>query len=481
MGKIINLSSKRNLHLSLVFQFSKYHLIFIPFLALLLLTAWLRPVWYDDAGHYLVIEQGVAEGTFCHPTDIENGVCDWQSPFITLGAPLNIYYASWLKVFGGEMGSARLATIIFSLIGFWALFNLVRRSFSIEKAFWTALLLIGNIQLLSYGSQVLGEMPMMAGVLCGLNFILRWRQSGKWQWWLLAIPALLWAVFCKAYIALPIGFGLGMWILISLFKRDGKAMATLGLAMLWGLGVIAAMVVEQGGWSEFQVFLQNRGSYANEFFTFDFVEALRFLIFKPLFSLGSLALLIRIYFQRRDDDILLACFQLSLLVFFLCSAGYDRFGFLLLFIPAIYLSEFCLSLWNRWKGKRALQVVFGIVFAILFVQQTPLILARDWPGRMANEKAWLEKWVEAEPGGLNSVFTYDQHYALLCQKLFRLPVVVPSNKQNCEPLVLRAGEFLVAGPYAFTEYQNCIPWDTLEEIGKIEDENYPVTFYRNRK
>ncbi len=479
MGKIINLSPKINLHLSRVFKISKYQLVFIPLLGLLLFCAWLRPVWYDDAGHYLVIRQGLETGDFCHPTDLALSNCSVDSPFITLGAPLNHAHALWMTCFGEGMGTARILTIFFTFLGFWALFELVRFSFSVQKAFWTLLLLMGNIQVLTYGSQVLGELPMLAGLLAGVCCFFRWRQSGSWLWGILAILAWIWAVFCKAYIALPIAFALGTWLLISVLRRDPKVKGTFIISLLWGLGLMAGLIFEQGGWTGFQGFLQDRGSYSNEFFTFDFVEALRFLGLKPLFWLGTLACLVRIYFQRRAEDIFLGCIQLGLFLFFICSAGYDRFGFQLLFIPAIFLSEFCLSLWKRWQGKWALKGAFILGFILLFVQQTPLIMLKDWPGRLVIEENWRGKWDPSGENGMNSIFTYDQHYALMARRNFRLPVVVPSNKLNCEKLSLRSGEWLAAGPYAFTEYQNCIPWDRLELVYKIEDERYPVSFYRS--
>ncbi len=481
MGKIINLSAKRNLHLSRVFQISKYHLVFIPLLGFLLICAWLRPVWYDDAGHFLVIREGLESGRFCHPTDPALDICNSDSPYITLGSPLNHVYALWMALFGKGMGTARTLTIFFSCLVFWTIFDLVRYTFSTQKAFWTILLLIGNIQILSYGSQVLGEMPMMAGVLSGVNFLIRWRKSERWYWGVLAVGAWIWAVFCKAYVVLPLIIALGAWILISVIRRDPKLKNVFIYSFLWGLSLTAGLVIEQGGWAGFQSFIQDRGSYSNEFFAFDFTESLRFLALKPLFWLGSLAILLRIYFQRRAEDIFLGCIQLGFLLFFLCSAGYDRFGFLLLFIPAIFFSEFCLSMWKRSQRKRIHLAGFILGFILLFGQQTPLILARDWPGRFAIEEEWREKWETPGIEEMESFFTYDQHYAYMTKQNFRLPAVVPSNRLNCVKLSLRPGEWLAAGPFALTEFQHCIPWEELELVFSIENERYPVSFYRSIK
>lgn len=462
-----------------MFRFHKYHLVFIALLALLLCSAWLRPVWYDDAGHYLVIQQGIETNEFCHPTDLSAGECDSRSPFITLGAPLNHVYAAWMYCFGSGMGTARICTILFSLLGFLALFDLVKRFFSIEKAFWAVLLLIGNIQILSYGSQVLGEIPMIACLLAGTNFFLRWRDGGGLIMAVLAILCWLGAVFCKAYIAVPMAIAFGGWLLVALYKNEKEAGA-LFIPLIWGILATIGMVREQGGLEQFAIFLEERGSYANEFFTFEFWEALRFLAFKPLFLLGTLALGIRIYFQKRNEDIFLGMLHLSCSVFFLCSAGYDRLGMLLLFIPAIYLAEFCASLWRKWKRKLGLKGIYILIFLGFFVQQTPVIWVQDWPGRVTNEKAWRKNFDELQLIGMESIFTYDQHFAWLSHRNFRLPEVVPSAKDQCRTLQLRRGEWLLAGPYAFTEYQDCIPWNELELAVEVEEGGDPYSLYKRR-
>jgi len=442
---------------------------------MLVMAAGLRPVWYDDAGHYLVIEQGMKTGEFCYPQNLSQGICSADSPFITMGKPLMAVYAAWGKLFGAGMTTARLCTLLFSLLGFWVLYKLVNDSFSPRKAFWTCLLLIGNIQILSYGTQVLGEMPMMVMLLIGLYAHLKWLDTRHWAWAIIAPIAWLGAVLCKAYIAVPLALAIGVWWLISMLsKRTSWGIVLQGLGL--GMGILLYLLIEQGGWRGFREYLEVRSSYGNEFLAFAGWEGIRFLVLKPLILLGTIALGIRIYFQLQSRDIFLGCMQGALLLFFLLSEGYDRFGMLLLFIPAIYLAEFVAAAWSRLKDRKWLRLGYALLLIVLFVQQTPYILLRDWPGRLVKEEGWRKALSEMGVNG--HVVTYDQHYAWIRGGQYRLAKVVPSNKAECGSLVLKPGEWFLAGPYAKTEYQACVPWSQLEVQGQVEGYGYPCTVYK---
>lgn len=414
-------------------------------------------------------------GAFCYPQDLANGDCQVDSPFITMGRPLMWVYSVWGKIFGEGMGVARWCTLMFTLLGFWVFFEMVRHFFSSAKAFWACFILIGNIQILSYGTQVLGEMPMMAFLLAGLYFHLRWHASGKLGWALAAPLAWLGAVLCKAYLAVPLALALGIWWLVALIRKE-KPWGIFMQACLLGVGGVLYLFIEQGSWQGLQNYFEARSSYGNEFLTFGDGESFRFLLFKPLIALGMIALAIRIYFQRLSRDIFLAVIQGALTVFFILSEGYDRFGMLLLFIPAVYLSEFIAAAWNRIKGRLPYQLGFSLLFLVFFVQQTPYIFYKDWPGRVAKEESWrasLHTLTNSAP-----IITYDQHYAWILGGSYRLADVVPSNKVNCESLLLNPGELFLAGPYAKTEYQNCIPWSKLQIVGEVGEYGYPFTLYK---
>ena len=102
-----------------------------------------------------------------------------------------------------------------------------------------------------------------------------------------------------------------------------------------------------------------RQSYTSEFFALELGISLKFLLLKPLFWLGTAGMVLKWRVKRRPEEALTLSVQAAWLVFYLFSAGYDRFGFLLLFLPAIYVAEFVPYIWKslgritHWAWLRA--------------------------------------------------------------------------------------------------------------------------------
>lgn len=462
-----------------MFRIRTYHFSFLVLLVGLLLSAATSPIWYDDAGHFLVIDQALRTGTLAYPSFTGP---DPNSPFITLGSPLNHVYWGAMELFGGGMRTARLLTVAFTLLAMLGFWQWARTVMGDKKASWSLWLLLGNIQLLGYGAQLLGELPMLAGVFWGLWAASRWRTSGKWPWLLFWALAWWWAVNCKAYIAVPLGLTLLGLCGVEWMKKEWKGLGgSVVTGLLLGILVGGGLLIEQGGWTELMAWFAERRSYGSEFLAFAPVEALRYLLFKPLFWLGLVALLLRWRFHPRPLDRLPALFQAALLLLFLLSAGYDRFGFQLLFVAALYVSEFCAALWERWQGKWHLRSGFMLVFLLLFVQQSPLILGKRLVhhSKINEQERAVADWCRAHPGG--QLYTYDQQLYPFIGPGLALAAKVPSASSQCEAFPFVAGDLLLAGPYAYTEYQDCIPWAAFEERGRFgtpELDGYRILEYR---
>ncbi|HHG83695.1 MAG TPA: hypothetical protein ENJ82_03010, partial [Bacteroidetes bacterium] len=440
----------------------RYVAIFGVFLLLLVLSACYAPIWYDDAGHFIVIREFVSEGVACYPVDLGAGICDAQSPFITLGPALNYPLAGWMWAFGPNMLTGRIFMVMLALGAMLAFWMLARRLLQPQKAFWALALVLGNVQLVTYGSEILGEVPMLGWLFLGLALQLDWWQNGSWRAHLAATGAYVLAILSKEYVALPLAMGLGAWMVYWLWMRQARqVLAILGQGLLIGLAIIGYHLAKTGSWEAFFAWFQARGSYGAEFFSFNLGESLRFLLFKPLILLGSIALLIKVWMRRAAPDILIACFHFAHLFFFLSSAGYDRFGFQLIFIPAIYLAEFMAVIWKRFILKqphpRLRQMVFIFSFLLLFTQQTFPILAQRILSSTSSNLA--EETVSAliSQYHIEQIYTYDQQLIpFLPPKVrFRLSPTVPSNSSNCQPLSLHSAEWLIAGIYAQTSFQNC--------------------------
>lgn len=442
--------------------------IFVPILLGLLLICLQRAkVWYDDAGHWHVA-RSISEGRgYCYLLDSETGDCDPYSAYITMGPAAALPGAWAMNLFGTDIEVVRWVTLAFTLGFVWIFFALIRRFLGERKAFWACLLIGGNIQFLVYGAEFLGEPFMLFYLFAGIYCLERWRAAGKQGLAWLALTALCWllAIQSKEYIVMPLGFTLmGAVALRALQQKwtEFKALFGLGLGLLVGIGLI--FLLRFGSLQEMGHYLGLRASYSSEFFAFSFTEPLRYLLFKPLILLGTLALGIRWYFRREEREGFLLLFQSFLLLFFLISEGYDRLGYILIFIPAIYLSEFCLALWKKLQAKGGFpigRILFSLVFVGLFVQSS-LFIFPSITEDLYSLKNFGNGPEEALCHQLNpqkhlKIFTYDQQLLpFLPEGIdFRLCPQIPANAAQCRPLNLAKGEIFLAGPYAFTEYSHC--------------------------
>lgn len=464
-----------------------YLVLLLVIAVILALSAWRSPVWYDDAGHFLVVQELVMENEACYPTDLARGVCDEASPYITMGPALNYPLASWMQLLGVSMGIARILMVILSIEALLAFVVLARNRISPDKAWWALALIAGNVQMLTYGAEVLGEVPMLGWLFLGLALQLRWLEKGHWLAAVTAAIAYGLAMLTKLYIAAPIALGMAAWIVVMISRGNYRKALTIFLQGVLAGGLVLAWQWKQSGsWEGVWLWLQDRGSYQSEFLAYAWGESFRYLLFKPLIWLGTIALVVKVRIKRQPADLMLLCFHGFHLLFFLASAGYDRFGFQLIFIPAIYLAEFMAAGWKRLgarkKGRLPLQAGFIVLFLLLFTQQTFPILAQRIFLDSPNQS---EYQVQSRIQELNirQVFIYDQQIAPFLPEGVdaRFPKVVPSNAGACTPLLLQRREWLVAGIYARTEFPDCIPWSKLSAVDSTGHGENRYVFWKKEK
>lgn len=454
------------------------------FALLLVLAAGTSPVWYDDAGHYLVIKALAEHGEVCYPVHMAAGDCQPDSPFITLGPTLNYPLAAVLWLTGGGMYALRLAMAVFSLLSLLAFWHLAKAVLEREaKVLWAVALVIGNVQFVNYGAQVLGEAPMLGWLFLGMWALARWLQGGHIGWAIGGILAWFMAILTKEYIAIVIALAmLGFWAAL-LLRRDRRWLPWMGLGVGIGALLLGYHLLKAGGLAEVQRWFVERQSYGSEFLAFDLLEGCRFLLFKPLVLLGTAAMALRVAVRARLLDVFLLCFQLAWLLFFFSSAGYDRFGFQLIFLPAIYLSEFLLTTWERWAARHWWRIgILGLCFLGLFSQRTLPLLAERLLDGVSSNVAEEEAVALLERYHPRSLFTYDQQLAPFLPDSIplRLSAIVPSAAVQAPPLELAPGEYFLAGPYAFTEFQSAIDWDNLEQMTGWQGDRPQYVLYRKR-
>jgi 4-amino-4-deoxy-L-arabinose transferase-like glycosyltransferase len=444
----------------------------------LLMSAFYAPIWYDDAGHFLVAREVARGHGMCYPLDSSGDVCLADSPFITMG-PVQAYPMGWwMRVWGETMLSGRLFMLLLSLGAAVAFFRLGKALTSTAKALIAVGLVAVNIQFITYGAEVLGEVPMIGLMLGGLVFLVRWERGGAV--WNVGFALLMWclAVGIKEYAILPTGLSLIIWLLIRLMARQ-KPIKILMLGIFYILALALTLTLLHG--TDVRTYLQARQSYGSEFLAFNWGLSLKFLLLKPLFWLGTGAMVLKWRVKRRGADALILSVQLGWLCFFLLSAGYDRFGFLLLFLPAIYVAEFVPYLWREagrkrnWAwARRSASVMVGLA---IFSQQTYWVFGKRvlHPETVnAVERAAVAMAVQAR---MPRVFTMEQQMAVFLDRVgkpWRLVHIVPSAAAGQKPLPefnLASSEVLLAGPYALTEYHDCIDWSRLTLCDSIVDGN----------
>jgi Dolichyl-phosphate-mannose-protein mannosyltransferase len=454
----------------------------------LIVSALYAPVWYDDAGHFLVAREVARGHGMCYPVASEEAACISDSPFITMG-PVQAYPLGWwMRCLGESMLSGRLFMILLSLGTAFALFRLGKALTSSAKALIAVGLLAVNIQFITYGAEVLGEVPMMGLILGGLGFLLRWERGGAS--WNAGVGLIFWclAVGIKEYAMLPTGLSLVIWLLIRLISRE-KPLKIFALGIAYALALVLTLALIHG--VHVLAYLQARQSYGSEFLAFNLGLSLKFLLFKPLFWLGMGAMVLKWRVKQRGADALILSVQAAWLVFFLLSAGYDRFGFLLLFLPAIYVAEFVPYLWQEAARKREWawpkRIGLIVIGLVVFAQQTYWVFGKRMlqPELVNGAERAAAAWVEGYYG--QAIFTMDQQLIPFLSEgqAWGLTGYVPSQKDDFALpryfFHLPAHTTFAAGPYAFTEYQNRIDWAAMQAIDSVEVAGEKWVFYESRE
>jgi hypothetical protein len=312
------------------------------------------------------------------------------------------------------------------MVGLLSIYFLAKKTYydtanAKNNAIGAVILTVFTIQYSTYGSQVLGEIPAMTWLICGVYLIEKKIIA--------ASVCLALAVLCKEYMLAPVA------VILSLYswKHNVRYAILAGITVL----IIVSMYYffRFDSLDQIEIYWSEKIGYRNEFLSFGFNETIRFLAFKPLIILGTFALIAR-------GPIILLGLHLSLLLLFIVSAGFDRFGLWLIPGAAIGISPFV-----RYAFSIKPIATFFICL-ILFVQKTPFMLIKY----IFEEQNRTERIV-ANCLKEKKVFTYELPLALFIENI-RLPRYPPAVSQKEPPPTLEDGEYFIVGPYAKTEYPN---------------------------
>ncbi|PZO17886.1 MAG: hypothetical protein DCF25_10590 [Leptolyngbya foveolarum] len=155
--------------------------------------------------------------------------------------PIYPAIVSWLyRLTGDHTASARLVTVLFSLVGLCFLYRLVELCFDQSVAFWSALFYAILPLSVFYGRTVQPESLVMMSTLGGLYFFKRWTVQEKrrdlvFSWGLSAI-ALLTKVLPLIYLGIPLLFLAVLKFKTRIFRRLDLwiyAIALLAVTFAW--------------------------------------------------------------------------------------------------------------------------------------------------------------------------------------------------------------------------------------------------------
>jgi 4-amino-4-deoxy-L-arabinose transferase-like glycosyltransferase len=390
-----------------------------------------------------------------------------------------------------SLQNARIPMALLALLSLLGVYVLARELTSAPKAAWAILLLAATPQWSVYGAQLLGEVPMLGALCLGLWGLVRllW-QRGSLPWnGLLAWVGFSVAVLCKAYVLLPIGLVLLCVCAWAVVQRRQLVLAVLLVGMGVGVAVALHWALRFQSWGVFSAFWQQNTAYTSaEFVALHTATAAGFLLTKPILLLGTLALLVRGSIQRVAAIRVTALLQALLLLLFLVSAGYDRFGLWLAPLACVFFAEWVVAVWRRidvpWQRHRRMKLVTWASVILLLAWQRTLWLPRWWPEpNLAERQMALQLANATEPIGTLELalvpFLSSNAHVLL-------PAITPAAaRQQPTALQLPPSARFIAGPYYHTEYRprmgaRTVLCGTKPLPGSLPDSQHPYTLFQCR-
>jgi len=446
---------------------------------LLGLRAWSLPIGYDEACYIQGVERKATTGEYAFPIDTKKEQSVPFSPFLTVGPALYVPLTAWQQWTDGGVHGARGPMVLFSGACLLIIVMLGGRLVSPRVGLWAGVLLVGNIQYLTYGAQYVGEVPAMLWILVGLlGQSIYWQSSGTRNVYALILP-LSWnlAILTKQYLAAPLGLSL---VLLFCYEAAMGRRQYLWLFVIQGLLLPVGSLVEiwlaYGDWDTFVNVWKQRGAYTKEFLSFQWGEPLKFIATKPVLLLGTIALIVRVFILNRLIDRLILILQLMLIGFFLAGEGYERFGTLLLFIPVIYAAEWAVAVLKRIEGsmipnKKRLWVAVVFILLMTSYLRSPYIFAKgivDVDRRNESEKA-VSDWL-ARNAVQSTTYIFDMQVLPFLKpgQHFRLPPCVPIGAMVCATADLEGIAYVIEGPHAryfYAGYYDTLALRKVTELG----------------
>jgi hypothetical protein len=152
-------------------------------------------------------------------------------------------------LFGVSVFWARAVALGFFLLATGAIFSLARRLYTVEIAGWATLLFVTNPFVVTYGQQVLSEMPMLALILVAMVALVRFVESNRtadFAWFVGAAVASVYAKQLAVYV-FPVYAG-ALLLRVNwrrLIRRDIVMLTATGLVLLVPIAIMTGSLSPQ--------------------------------------------------------------------------------------------------------------------------------------------------------------------------------------------------------------------------------------------
>lgn len=447
------------------------------------------PVWYDEGCHYAALRAFSTDGPFTFVIDSALRTVDNASLLATVGLAVNAPCALFCSVL--ERYDIFSARVFIFLFGLTLLYFTNRISDIFKQASFLSVLLFGlSIQFLTYGAQYLGEIPALTYLAAGAFFLFQGIKKRSIYNVFAAAFFFNLSILSKEYIAAPLGLALLFSFFYALKRKSSSSLYFLFVGALLPLGAMIYYSHSFAHLNAFRDFWTLKSNYQSEFWNGLNFNAVYFILGKPLIFIGFISLLYRFYLNRSEILFFLLIFHCLLIFFFLTSAGYDRFGLWLLWIPALFAGKILLQIYHWMINFISVQYkpIFSTIYVslclLIFTQRTfPIAIARLSEPRNLAEKKVIDKIINARAP---SIFTYELTLLPFLIKnniKYRIEKLPPACKKVAPPLTLRSDEIFIASDYALTEFN--AQWKKKDFFLNDSVIHYNIKYYfysiRNKK
>lgn len=149
-----------------------------------------------------------------------------------------LYFAAIYSAFGVSVRAVQIANALLGVITVWLVYDLVKRTFGIVSARWSALFVSVYPMLLSYTGQLLSETPVVVLIILALWCV--WVLRDRRTIWFAPVGIILGLAVLTRPTALPMAVLIAVWTLVGCFANGWLQRISRPLIMFLFLGLTIA-------------------------------------------------------------------------------------------------------------------------------------------------------------------------------------------------------------------------------------------------